>query len=90
LIAAERDRQVSAEGYTAEHDDSHSDFELSSAARCYVQQAWRGDVTRRIPAEWPWHADDWKPSPDAIRNLVKAGALIVAEIDRLIRAESKP
>jgi hypothetical protein len=34
---------------------------------------------------WPWDQDWWKPSPDPIRNLVKAGALIAAEIDRLQR-----
>lgn len=42
---------------------------------------------------WPWDAEWWKPSisssateTDApIRNLVKAGALIAAEIDRLQR-----
>lgn len=32
---------------------------------------------------WPWSPDWWKPSPDPVRNLVKAGALIAAEIDRL-------
>jgi hypothetical protein len=32
---------------------------------------------------------DWKPSPDdRFRELVKAGALIAAEIDRLLRAKS--
>lgn len=36
---------------------------------------------------WPWHRDWWKPTPDnRIRELVKAGALIAAEIDRLQRA----
>lgn len=37
---------------------------------------------------WPWGGIDWKPSEeDPIRDLVKAGALIAAEIDRLQRAE---
>jgi hypothetical protein len=39
--------------------------------------------------DWPWNDDDWKPSPDPIRNLVKAGALIAAEIDRLQGAERR-
>lgn len=39
---------------------------------------------RGFPASsWPWSDDSWKPSPDPVRNLVKAGALIAAEIDRL-------
>lgn len=36
----------------------------------------------RVPDAWPWE-DSWKPSPTAVRNLEKAGALIAAEIDRL-------
>jgi hypothetical protein len=37
---------------------------------------------------WPWDMKWWKPSDDPIKNLVKAGALIAAEIDRL--QNSKP
>lgn len=32
---------------------------------------------------WPWDMKWWKPSKDPIKNLIKAGALIAAEIDRL-------
>lgn len=32
---------------------------------------------------WPWDNKWWKPSDDPIKNLIKAGALIAAEIDRL-------
>jgi hypothetical protein len=38
---------------------------------------------------WPWEPEGWKPSDDPIRNLVKAGSLIAAEIDRLL-AEPHP
>ena len=31
---------------------------------------------------WPWAQDFWKPK-DQLRNLVMAGALIAAAIDRL-------
>lgn len=35
---------------------------------------------------WPWDKSWWKPTPDdRIRELIKAGALIAAEIDRLQR-----
>lgn len=37
------------------------------------------------PKAWPWSAHWFKPGPDRIRTLVKAGALIAAEIDRLQR-----
>ena len=36
---------------------------------------------------WPWEKKDWKPSGDPIKNLVKAGALIAAEIDRIQRKQ---
>lgn len=46
-----------------------------------------GSVQVRVPVDWPWDAEWWNPSPDnRIRELVKAGALIAAEIDRLQRA----
>lgn len=37
---------------------------------------------------WPWDAKWWKPSDDPIKNLVKSGALIAAEIDRLQNIKS--
>ena len=84
MIAAERLRQVVVEGWTAEHDDQHGAGELVSAAECYLIN---GHV--HMPAEsWPWDGSWWKPSDDPIRNLVKAGALIAAEIDRLQRVKA--
>lgn len=41
--------------------------------------------TESVPVLWPWDAEWWKPTPDnRIRELEKAGALIAAEIDRLL------
>ena len=41
----------------------------------------------RSPVLWPWDSCWWKPTPnDRVRELVKAGALIVAEIERVQRA----
>ena len=99
MIAAERRRQVDAEGWTPEHDDEHRPGELLDAARSYelvaAYQFLRDDpahadsrlVARALecPPIWPWHASWWKPSDDPVRNLVRAGALIAAEIDRLQR-----
>lgn len=36
------------------------------------------------PDDWPWESKSWKPQ-EPMRDLVKAGALIAAEIDRLQR-----
>ncbi len=94
LIATERQRQVKAEGYTPAHDDEHANGELALAAACYATFHTRASVTvqklcwQEVSAEfaWPWARSDYKPRNDPILNLVKAGALIAAEIDRLQRA----
>lgn len=44
----------------------------------------------KAPDEWPWDPSWWKPSPDPVANLVKAGALIAAEIDRLRATTDRP
>ncbi len=77
LITEERRRQVESEGWSRAHDDSHGNGELVEAAVCYAV----GNSDR-----WPWDKYWWKPS-GRVRDLVKAGALIAAEIDRLQRAE---
>lgn len=82
LIAAERERQLQVEGWDQSHDDNHIFDELAIAAACYAMPP---SISARTK-HWPWDCGWWKPSPeDRIRELVKAGALIVAEIDRLQR-----
>ena len=86
LIAQERKRTIEAEGWTAELDKQHCHGELSMAATCYalvaVDQIKKYPSATVMPSFWPWHPLWWKPTKDPIRNLVKAGALIAAEIDR--------
>lgn len=103
LIAQERQRQITQEGWTAEHDAGHRMGELSAAAACYTTVASaevRGSCAKEWPADmfdgfsdsslyWPWNNSWWKPSDDPVRNLVKAGALIAAEIDRIQRQQLK-
>lgn len=87
LIAAERERQVSEEGWSAEHDASHDQGELARAAGCYAFPAYKLPTRHGLPEFWPWERSWWKPTPDdRVRELVKAGALIAAELDRLRRA----
>lgn len=87
LIAAERRRHVTAEGWTPEHDDEHAHGEMAIAAACYALPRCRERTDLQASA-WPWAREWWKPTPDdRVRELVKAGALIAAEIDRLLRAE---
>lgn len=96
IIAIERRRQIEEEGRTFDHDDSHTEGELALAAACYAADARifvRCDdaagnlVVRDV---WPWEREAnkiWKHS--RLKQLAIAGALIVAEIDRLNRKESK-
>jgi predicted RNase H-like nuclease (RuvC/YqgF family) len=82
MIAAERQRQMEVEGWTPEHDDQHEYGEMAAAAQCYLEakpHQFQHNIRR-----WPWHAKWWKPK-DRISNLVRAGALIAAEIDRIQR-----
>ncbi len=94
-VTAERLRQQSVEGWTPEHDDEHDDGSLAMAAVCYAEHAnadhwvcsYCQDEDRKIPERWPWDPKWWKPTNnDARRDLVKAAALLVAEIERLDRA----
>lgn len=87
LIAAERQRQISQEGWTPEHDDEHQRHELIVAAMAYANGSLFESAGSVPPDYWPWDEVSWKPSDDPIRNLTKAGALIAAEIDRLQRKE---
>ncbi|MFL7749326.1 ead/Ea22-like family protein [Raoultella ornithinolytica] len=82
-VLAERQRQVAAEGWTAERDDSYQNSELADAAACYAIHAHNQGFS--TPAHWPWSTTWWKQT-NPRRDLVKAGALILAEIERIDRA----
>ena len=98
-VLAERQRQISVEGWTAEHDDEHGDGSMARAAAAYClcgegppapgvpsefhsSRPWEFNILRAIwPRSWNW------PNPkDRRSNLVRAAALIIAEIERLDRA----
>ena len=82
-VVAERQRQQSVEGWTPEHDNAYQNSDLADAAACYAIHAHNQGFS--TPAHWPWSPDWWKQS-GARRDLVKAGALILAEIERIDRA----
>jgi len=94
-VLAERLRQVTVKGWTPQHDDDEHDAgELAGAAAAYAEHAAdalhpfsQGDGYRdgTIPQTWPFEAIAWRPG-EPRRNLVKAAALILAEIERLDRA----
>lgn len=87
-VAAERSRQITAEGWAPAHDDARSDFRLSRAASCYAMSpSWRANGHMPAPISWPWAYKWWKPKNDRA-DLVRAGALIIAEIERLDRRQA--
>ena len=99
-VLAERKRQMVRKGWSMEHDDAHDEGELARAAACYALNASCVDVAREVGAleadrgdepslyfvrrYWPWEQQWWKPSTRR-RDLVKAAALLIAEIERLDR-----
>lgn len=96
-IAEERSRQIGAEGYDQWHDDDHDRGQLAMAAVCYAacaagRKVYVKGLTVALSDPWPWDKDsDKRPEgrpptrEESIRLLEKAGALIAAEIDRLVR-----
>jgi len=89
-ITTERNRQISDEGWTAEHDDEHRGGEMLSAAVAYTWHGTRmGTPDGSMPGNWPWGSEWWKPM-DRERNLVRAGALCLAERERRLRAHLHP
>lgn len=102
-IAAERRRQIEVEGWTPEHDDAHRFGELAAAAACYSWfSTFSSDARAEMVLTpkrgfinllwwmWPrsWSDRWWKPK-DRRRDLIRAAALIVAEIERLDRAAAQ-
>lgn len=85
-IALERVSHYTSRDYSAEHDDLHTNGELAWAACAYL---FEGIMPRMDGVHlWPF-SDGWKPEEDPVDNLVKAGALIAAEIDRIQRTRTE-
>lgn len=88
-IATERMRQIEEEGWNRQHDADHVMGELGRVGALYAMpDFFRERVFKHL---WPfsWSRAWWKPSPEnRIRELEKAGALIAAEIDRLIALDA--
>ena len=95
-VLAERARQQQELGWTHSHDDNCEDMELAAAASAYASYAARNfrdpkDLYSQWqpPLAWPWSRSWWKPK-DPRRDLVRAGALILAQIERIDREHGEP
>ncbi len=86
IISKERQRQITKEGWTTDHDAEHLEEVLAAAGGCYALAGQTRGTFRysHLLEMWPWDKKWWKPTPDdRVRELAKAGALIAAEIDRI-------
>ena len=89
-VLAERQRQIEVEGYSPEQDDKYARGELADAGSVYAFWASTPNpqATQITPPCWPWAPEHWKPTNQ--RNmLIKAGALILAELERLERMHAR-
>ena len=92
-IMRERERQETEEGWTPEHDNQHTDETLALVAALYATpyRLFSKEITEDyVFFEDPWPTEwdtswDKRGQVDRRRQLVIAGALIAAEIDRLDR-----
>lgn len=103
-VVEERARQILREGFGTSHDDQHHDFSMAKAASVYAACASVGTADRAVmdlhglrgtPGKlqelWPISWDiSWLKPVSRRRDLVKAAALIIAEIERLDRLEAFP
>jgi hypothetical protein len=97
-VAAERRRQVEKEGWSHEHDDGHGDGAMAVAGACYALYAasrittehpsWKDKYAGLSYELWPWD-EEWRKPKDTRRDLIRAAALLVAEIERLDRAATE-
>jgi len=85
LIVEEREKQI-GNGYGADHDDEHVDDELVQAAEHCLDRV----MKRPVRIAWPWPEIDGHGDWSTMRQLIVAGALIVAELERRMRTGESP
>jgi len=95
-ILLERQRQIHEEKYPFEHDDAHNRGEIAFAAIGHTLASRASDYPDGKSREaYFWNINNmhmpsgWtcKPKTDPRRHLIIAAALLVAEIERLDRAQ---
>ncbi|PZU62344.1 MAG: hypothetical protein DI552_00300 [Brevundimonas sp.] len=82
-IVAERQYQISRHGWSRDHDDTHADGAIANAAADYASTG-----QQPISTSWAYGSKVVDKEPRR-QQLVKAGALIIAEIERLDRQRAR-
>jgi hypothetical protein len=89
LVWDERIRQQTEEGYTPAHDDEHTEGQLALLAAAYALSS-RGKYKRTVEIHSVLALDGFSFKPkDPISDVIKAAALLLAELERLLRAEER-
>jgi hypothetical protein len=71
------------------YDNAHTRSTCGPRCTCAKRGIPDDAPKKDVPEDWPFDPSWWKPSEDRVRDLVKAGALIAAEIDRLLLASGR-
>ena len=79
LVKEEREKQINKHGYTTVHDRHHPNKAVLYGALAYLNSAIYSPTVGI--EDWPFKEESFKPEGD-IKNLVKAAAMIIAEIDK--------
>lgn len=77
LIQAERENQIVSHAYSVKHDTIWVNEELAQAAAVYAMP-----IQKRRVVDWPFDMKFYRPE-NRVDELIKAAALIVAEIERI-------
>ena len=92
-VVRERHRQINQEGFDDAWDNGYTQRELTQAAVSFAVSARAAllsneEIPSIPPQSFPWSVEWWKPKSPR-RALVKAAALLMAEIDCIDRAEKR-
>lgn len=87
-VLNERRRQIEEEGRKPDLDDAYPGGALAAAGGCYALFADSYPNAGQPPKPWPWVESWWKPK-DFRRDMVRAAALILAEIEKFDRKAAK-
>lgn len=79
----ERQRQVNVEGFDPVRDQRFRDHQLLRAAGAYIIDLLMPDYAKNL---WPWPSEPMRKA-SRLRTLEKAGALLIAEHERITATE---
>lgn len=88
LIELERIRQITQKGFSVQHDSHWEAGQMAKAAICYAMNQRDRIKFDAIDEIWPWSPDMFEPE-NRKWDLIRAGALIAAELDRILAEEAK-